>query len=211
MRIILEVLRYFQIRLNMTYFIKLVYKWNPVKAYTTYCIVFFLLLHYDDVIMSAITSQITSLTIVYSIVYSDADQRKHQSYASLAFVWGIHRDRWIIHRDRWIPRTNGQLRGKCFHLMTSSWCTPFHNYGTINSYTLDAYSDNTGGRFYYSKQWFILIPVCKSKLTTSNLWHEISYPLPNFNDCTVEVWEWISNFISHFIMDAITDPHWGQS
>ena len=47
--------------------------------------------HYDDVIMSAIASQITSLTIVYSIVYSDADQRKHQSSASLAFVWGIHR------------------------------------------------------------------------------------------------------------------------
>ena len=36
-------------------------------------------------------SQITSLTIVYSTVYSDADQRKHQSSASLAFVWGIHR------------------------------------------------------------------------------------------------------------------------
>ena len=47
--------------------------------------------HYDDVIMSAIASQITSRTIVYSIVYSDADQRKHQSSASLAFVWGIHR------------------------------------------------------------------------------------------------------------------------
>ena len=38
-----------------------------------------------------ITSQITSLTIVYSIVYSDTDQRKHQSSASLAFVRGIHR------------------------------------------------------------------------------------------------------------------------
>ena len=47
--------------------------------------------HYDDVTMSAIASQITSLTIVYSIVYSDADQSKHQSSASLAFVWGIHR------------------------------------------------------------------------------------------------------------------------
>ena len=47
--------------------------------------------HYDDVIMGAIASQITSLTIVYSTVYSDADQRKHQSSASLAFVWGIHR------------------------------------------------------------------------------------------------------------------------
>ena len=70
--------------------------------------------HYNDVVMGAIASQITSLTIVYSTVYSDADQRKHQSSASLAFVRGIH-------RDRWIPRTNGQLRGKSFHLMTSSW------------------------------------------------------------------------------------------
>ena len=41
--------------------------------------------------MGTIASQITSLTIVYSTVYSDADQRKHQSSASLAFVRGIHR------------------------------------------------------------------------------------------------------------------------
>ena len=47
--------------------------------------------HYDDVIMGAIASQITSLTLVYSTVYSGADQSKHQSSASLAFVWGIHR------------------------------------------------------------------------------------------------------------------------
>ena len=54
--------------------------------------------HYIDVTMTTMASQITSLTVIYSIVYSDADQRKHQSSASLAFVWGIH-------RDRWIPRT----------------------------------------------------------------------------------------------------------
>ena len=41
--------------------------------------------------MGAIASQITSLTIVYSTVYSSADQRKRQSSASLAFVRGIHR------------------------------------------------------------------------------------------------------------------------
>ena len=64
--------------------------------------------------MGTVASQITSLTVVYSTVYSNADQRKHQSPASLAFMWGIH-------RSRWIPRTKGQLRGKCFHLMTSSW------------------------------------------------------------------------------------------
>ena len=72
--------------------------------------------HYTDVIITMLASQITSLTVVYSTVHSDADerkQRKHQSSASLAFVWGIH-------RDRWIPRTKDQWRGKSFHLMTSS-------------------------------------------------------------------------------------------
>ena len=47
--------------------------------------------HYDCVITSAMTSQNTSLTVVYSTVYSGTDERKHQSSASLAFVRGIHR------------------------------------------------------------------------------------------------------------------------
>ena len=47
--------------------------------------------HYDDIIMDMIASQTTSLVVVYSIVYSGVDQSKHQSSASLAFVWGIHR------------------------------------------------------------------------------------------------------------------------
>ena len=45
--------------------------------------------HYSDVIMGTMATQITSLTIVYSTVYSGADQRKHQSSSSLAFVQGI--------------------------------------------------------------------------------------------------------------------------
>ena len=48
-------------------------------------------IHYNDVTMTATASLITSLTIVCSTVYSSADQRKHQSSASLAFVRGIHR------------------------------------------------------------------------------------------------------------------------
>ena len=72
------------------------------------------LMHYNDVIMGTIPSQITSLTAVYSTVYADADQRKHQNSASLAFVRGIHRGpvnsphKWPVTRKR-------------FHLMTSSW------------------------------------------------------------------------------------------
>ena len=70
--------------------------------------------YYNDVIMGTIVSQITSLTIVYSIVYSDADQRKIKAPRH----WPLCGE---FTADRWIPRTNGQLRGKCFHLMTSSW------------------------------------------------------------------------------------------
>ena len=50
--------------------------------------------HYNEVIMSMMASQITGLTIVCSTVYSGADQRKHQSSASLAFVQGFHR--WLV-------------------------------------------------------------------------------------------------------------------
>ena len=45
--------------------------------------------------MGAIASQITSLTIVYPIVYSYVNQRKHQSSASLAFVGEFTGDRWL--------------------------------------------------------------------------------------------------------------------
>ena len=51
-------------------------------------------LHFYDVIIRAMASQTTSLKIVYSTVYSGTNQVKHQSSASLAFVWGIHR--WLV-------------------------------------------------------------------------------------------------------------------
>ena len=59
--------------------------------------------HYSDVIMGAMASQITILTIVYSAVYSGADQTKFQSSASLAFVRGIHR--WPVNSPHKVPVT----------------------------------------------------------------------------------------------------------
>ena len=47
--------------------------------------------HYNDVIMSAMASQLTSVLIVYSTVCSGAGQRKHKILEPLAFVMGIHR------------------------------------------------------------------------------------------------------------------------
>ena len=59
--------------------------------------------HYSDVIMSAMLSQITGVSIVYSTVCSCADQRKHQSFASLAFVREIHR--WLVNSPHKEPVT----------------------------------------------------------------------------------------------------------
>ena len=53
--------------------------------------------------MGAISSQITSVSMVCSTVFSNADQRKHQSSASLAFVRGIHR--WPVNSPHKGPVT----------------------------------------------------------------------------------------------------------
>ena len=53
--------------------------------------------------MGTMTSQITSVTIVSSTVYLGADQRKHRSFASLAFVRGIHR--WPVNSPHKWPVT----------------------------------------------------------------------------------------------------------
>ena len=57
--------------------------------------------HCNDVVMSVMASQITSVSIVYLTVCSGADQRKHQSSASLAFVGGIHR--WPMNSPHKLP------------------------------------------------------------------------------------------------------------
>ena len=93
--------------------------------------------HYSDVMMGAIaSSQITNLTIVYSTVYSSADQIS----ASLAFVLRIHR--WPVNSPHKWPVTRE------------------------------------------------MFPWKSSKV-------EITYPFPNFNSCTVEIWAWVSKSAPH--------------
>ena len=53
------------------------------------------------------------------------------------------------------------------------------------------------------------IPAWVNNHISSKVWDEIAYPFPNFNGSIVEVQEWISNFIPHFMLDVITYPGWG--
>ena len=48
-------------------------------------------------------------------------------------------------------------------------------------------------------------------LLPSKKWDEITYPFPDFNGATVDVWEWISNFIPYFIMGVIIYQCWDLS
>ena len=91
------------------------------------------IVHYCDVIMGAIASQIT--TIVYSNVYSDVDRRKYQSSASLAFVWGIHRGpvnsphKWPVTRKMFpfddVIMYAHCLRSRVTTLATGPWTRSF--------------------------------------------------------------------------------------
>ena len=62
------------------------------------------------------------------------------------------------------------------------------------------------GPFY--KHGLTLIPACISNYTHYEMRDEITYPFLNFNGATVEVQEWISNFIPYFTRQVITYPCW---
>ena len=65
---------------------------------------------------------------------------------------------------------------------------------------------NTSGPFY--QLGLTLIPAWICNYIHYKMWDENTYPFPNFNGTTVEVWEWISNFIAHFTGHVITYPCW---
>ena len=81
--------------------------------------------HYSDGIMSAMASEISGVPIVHPTVCSGADQRKHQSSASLVFVRRIHR--CPVNSLHKVPVT-----GKYFHLMASSCGIVAHSIHNIH-------------------------------------------------------------------------------
>ena len=85
--------------------------------YTHYMI---FVMFYGDVIMGAIASQIAGLMIVYSTVYSGADQIIHQSSASLDFVRGI--PRWPVTSPHKWPGTRKMFSFDDVIMEAQLWC-----------------------------------------------------------------------------------------
>ena len=65
-------------------------------------------------------------------------------------------------------------------------------------------SDMLPSRGPFHWNGLILIPIWISNYIHSKVWDDFFYPFPNFNGCTVEIWEWIIYFTPLFIMDVIT-------
>ena len=82
--------------------------------------------------MSAMESQLISLTIVYSTVYSGADQRKHQSSPSLAFVRGIHR--WPVNYPHKGPVTRKLFPFDDVIMINVIQKLPYQGYTSVTQY-----------------------------------------------------------------------------
>ena len=127
--------------------------------------------HNNDVIMSSMVSKITSVSAVYSIVCSGADQIKHQSFTSLAFMGGIHW--WPVNSAHKGPVTRKMFLFDDVIMRLSTENGIFYLYGLT------------------------LIPTWNHM--PSKECDEITYPFSNFNGAAVNVSEWMSNFIPHLI------------
>ena len=133
--------------------------------------------------MGSISSQITSLTIVYWIVYSDADQRKHQSSASLAFVRGIHRGpansphKWPVTR-KMFPFADvimNTLRYTPRDYLSWDWYCPFYPKPTkMTSYGHHGVSNHRWPICLFNRSFRLTTKKAPKLCTTGSLWGEIT-------------------------------------
>ena len=108
---------------------------NKFQQNKNKCKPWWLSMHYNDVVTGMMASQISSLTIVYSTIYSGVDQRKHQSSASLAFVQGIHQ--WPVnslHKCPVTPKKNVIVYGMHWAWLTISYLVALHIFKTLQYY-----------------------------------------------------------------------------
>ena len=145
--------------------------------------------------MGAITSQTTSITIVYSLVYSGADARKHESSASLAFVRGIHRGPVNSPHKRPVTRKmfpfDDVIMTDFMHMPT-----PLPPVGIwFDSFLMVWHYFWNGTTLGTLEHGVTLILAWISNCIHFKVWDEITHPFPNLNGVAVGGWEWMNNFI----------------
>ena len=150
--------------------------------------------YYTDVIMTTMASQITSLMVVYSTVYSEADQRKPQSSASLAFVGeftGTGTGEFPTQRASYAENVSiwwrhhgitGHLRGesssdRCIHIAKSNMWKVFPCHGVpMNRWTmlsLTSYENAITNSFCYGRYTCNILIIQRHSNSTFKIFHHI--------------------------------------
>ena len=110
--------------------------------------------HYNDVIISVISTQITGVSIVCSTVCSGTDQRKHQSCASLTFMRVIHR--WLMDSPHKGPVTRKMFPFDDVTLSTRPWYNRFTAYHRLVRCRVDCFTRWTCVFRYYMQSSFVM-------------------------------------------------------
>ena len=126
--------------------------------------------HYSDVMISAVSSEITGVSIVCPAVCSGADQRKDQCSASLDFMRGIYRSPVDSPKK-------GPVTRKYFHLMTSSWITMEHGVEPLARWGRGSLVIYTHRSLFISwwrhqmETFSALLALCAGNSTHKGQWH----------------------------------------
>ena len=121
-------------------------------------------IHYSDVMIGAMASQSTSLTIIKENIKAPRHWPLCGEFTS----------------DRWIPSINGQWRGKCFHLMTSSFWYWYVIFADLSITRCDQLNEQL--EVLAVVGWFIFYAIqdklsVSSLIFTFNILPYFSYPL----------------------------------
>ena len=135
--------------------------------------------HYNDVIMGTMTSQITGVSIVCLTVCSGEDERKHQSYVSLAYVRGIHQ--WPVDSLHRGPVTRKMFpfddvivkyrRGSRFDVL---WCGFWQVDFThiLHVYFISVKMGSVMRGYFHMKLWVVIIEDVVRKMAAILYWSQ---------------------------------------
>ena len=96
--------------------------------------------------------------------------------------------------------------GMIYQLSLTRYFFPINFHSNPNTKTAMLWYKHIRGPLYH--HGLTLIPSWVSNYTPNKVWDEITFQFPNFDGRTVEVWEWINNFIRYIIMNVITYLCW---
>ena len=123
---------------------------------------------------------------------------RHFWNSERSFIWYVL-IYWVYSPWVYITTIHGLLT-PFYHTMTTINWSIWYDYVISGHWKASKGSPKSWGMQHCEKSWYIEkeIPAWISNHMPCEVWDEITYPFPNINSFTVEVWKWMNNFIAHF-------------